>query len=62
MRRKIDDQIAIFKYRNFFLRPCLALRGAEACEQFRAAKWLGNVIVRAGIQRRYLFLHHHHAP
>ena len=36
MRRKIDDQIAIFKYGDFFGRPCLPLRGAEACEQFRA--------------------------
>jgi hypothetical protein len=57
MRRKIDDQIAIFKYGNFFRRPCLSLRGAKACKQFRGAKWLGDVIVRAGIQSRYFFLH-----
>src|ERR1700756_2384750 len=53
MRRKIDDQIAILKYRDFLGRPCFALRSAKAREEFRSAKWLGNVIVRSGSQPRY---------
>ena len=31
--------------------PGFALRGTQAREQFRRAEWLGDVIVRAGIER-----------
>src|SRR5262252_2622518 len=57
MCREVDDQIVIFKYGDFFGRPCLALHGTEARQQFWSAKWLGNVIVRTSIQSRYFFLH-----
>src|SRR4029079_16402381 len=57
MRGKIDDQVAILEYRHFLGRPRLTLRGAQSCEQFRSTKWLGNVIVRAVIERSYFFLH-----
>ena len=57
MRSKINDQVAVAKDGDFFRRPGFSLRSPEACKQLRRAKWLGDVIVRTGIERGYFFLH-----
>ena len=52
-RREIDRQPAVCEDGRLFRGPRLALRGAEAREEFGGAERLRHVVVRARIERRH---------
>src|SRR5215472_3123535 len=56
VRRKIDNQIAVFEYRDFFGWTRFALRSTQPREQFRRAERLGDVVLGASIESGDFFL------